>query len=183
MRRFCRSAALHHIHHSPAGLFDRRGDGHALAKGQSIRFDDDGGLLRVQIGESRFHLIKNLALCRGNPIFLHQVFGEDFAGLHLRGTRVRPKCRDPRRLQRIHAAKRKRIIRRHTDKVHLFFAGKFHNGLHIRRLYLRHAACNLRNARVSRRTQKLRDKRGLLQLAAYGMLAAAAANDEYLHTE
>ena len=174
-------AALHHLHNGLLRLFHRRRDDHALAQRQPIRLDDNRRALRVQIRQRLVHLGEDFALRRGDSVFAHQVFGEDLARLHLRRVSRRPKRRNPRRLQLVHAAQRQRIIRRDADKIDLFPLRQRDNTLDIRRLDLRDAPRDLRNTRVARRAEDLRHVLRFAQLFAYSVLASAAANHQYLH--
>ena len=69
-------------------------------------------------------VVEGLILRGGDAVLLHQVLGEDLAGLDAGRGLVRAEGRDADLCQRVHHAQCQRVVLRHHDVVELFLSAK-----------------------------------------------------------
>ena len=96
-------------------------DDDALAERESVRLDDDGRALRINIGAGGVRVGEELILCRGDAVFFHQILGKCLARLDDGSLFVGAEARDARLGQRVHRAEGQWIVRRDdgvVDPVH-----------------------------------------------------------------
>ena len=102
---------LDHGANSSFCLLDRPGDNDALAERESVRLDNDGRALRLNIGAGGVRVGEELILCRGDAVFFHQILGKCLARLDDGGLFVGAEARDARLGQRVHRAEGQWIVR------------------------------------------------------------------------
>ena len=167
---------LHHGDDSCLCVFSGLCDDNAFAQCQAVCLDNGRDRSSLQICQRFFHIIKGLVACGRNAVFLHQIFGKDFAAFDDGCIGPRAETRNADRLERIHASEYQWIIRCDDSIVDLFFAGKLCDAVDVFRVD-RDALCVTRDAAVSRNGKDFRDLRVFFDLLDNGVFAAAAAND------
>ena len=80
----------HHVVNGSHGFFFGHGNHHALAGRQPVRLHHNGRTLFFHKSLSRGNISAHLKGCRGDVIFLHQVFGKGFGSFQFRRRLVRP---------------------------------------------------------------------------------------------
>ena len=93
---------LHHLPHGLFRLLHGGGHHHALAQGQAVGLDHDGGTLPADIGQGGVQIGEGLVLGGGDVILLHQGLGEGLAGLDDGGVGVRAEGGDAGGLHGVH---------------------------------------------------------------------------------
>ena len=174
-------AVLHHAFHSGHGgrlIFANK---HTLSKGQAVRLHHHRVfVLCADIGARAFRIAKRLIACGGDAVLFHQILGKHLAGLDACSGLIGAKRRNALFCQRVHHAQGKGVVRRHHHIIYGVLHRPFHHGLHVRGLD-GHTFGVRRNAPVARRAVKLWRRLGLFQFANDGVLAPAAAYDQYFH--
>ena len=97
-------AAFHHVPHGLLGFLNSLRHSDALAQGQAVRLDHDGGTLLVNVGQSLCLIGEGLVLCSGDVVLGHQLLGKGFAGLDDGGVLVGAEGLDAGGLHGVHHA-------------------------------------------------------------------------------
>ncbi len=173
--------ALHHGgDHGALGVLPGKADHHALAQRQAVGLDHHRKRRGLHILQRGLGVVEHLVGRGGDVILLHQVLGEHLAGLDAGGPGVRPEARDAQRVQPVHAPQRQRVVRGHHGEVSRVGLRVFDDALDIRGPDV-HAGRVLRDARVAGQRHDFGDLRVLPELFDDGVLAPAAADDQYPH--
>ena len=174
---------LDHRAHGGLRLLDCLRDDDALAERETVRLDDDGRALGVDVGTGGGRVGKDAVFCGGNVVFLHQVLCKRLARLDDGGLFVRAEAGDARRAQRVHRAEGKGVVRRDNGIINAVRLGKFDLRGDVLRADLTDADRVGGDAAVAGQTVNFLDRGIFLQLFNDGVFATAAADDHELHGE
>ena len=126
-----KAVIAHHGADGILGLLHGLGHNDTLAQSQTVSLDHDRGALSFHIGQSGVHVGKGLIFGGGDVVLLHQVLGEDLAGLNDGGVRGGAEGRDTRRLHGVHHAQSQGIIGGYHHKIHGVALGPLHHAVHV----------------------------------------------------
>ena len=158
------------------------GDDHALARGESVRLDDDGRALRLDCGGIEGLAREGGVACRRDAVAHQELLGEPLAALEPGGEPARPEAGQSRGFKGVHDTRDQRTFRTDDREPGRFRARERDESGDIRRGHGRIAAFRLEcRAGVARRDDHFGHARGLRELPGQRVLAAAAADDENLH--
>ncbi len=96
-------------------------------------------------------------------------------------SRVGPKIRYPRSLERIHHAQRERQLGAHNGQAGLLFLGQPHHGVYVFQIH-RNAARHLGNAAIARSAHDLGDALAAAHCPRQRMFASARTQNQNFHS-
>ena len=179
--RRAKGMVLHHGAHGLQGLVPVGAQNHALAQGQTVGLHHKAAFrLGVQVADRPVIIVEGFVSGGGNAVFLHQVLGEHLAALDDGGLLVGAEGGNARLPEHVHQPQAQRIIRGHHHIVHLLLLAEGGDARHIGGLE-GHQFAQGGHAAVAGRGIELRDSGVFRNPGGNGMLASAAAHNEYLH--
>ena len=170
----------HHRGHSFLRFRLRHTNQNAFAEREPVCLYHERAIGAANIGDCGVVILKHLELSGRNMVFLHQLLGKRLAAFDARRAFFRAETRNADRVQRVHCAQRKRIVRRNNREIHAVFTRKAHDFIDIRRLH-GHARRLTRDSRISGQRVNRFNLRILRELPNDRVLATAAADNHDFH--
>ena len=170
----------HHAADGLLGLGCGLGHHHALAQGQAVGLHHDGRALRADVGEGGVHVRKGLIFGGGDVVALHQVLGEDLAGLNDGGVGPGAEGGDAGGLQGVHHAQGQRIVGGDHHEIDGVGGGPGRHHVHVGGLD-GHALGQGGDAAVAGGAVELLHVRALGEGPDNGVFTAAAADHKNIH--
>ncbi len=176
-----KGVAREHVAYRLLGFGQRHGDDHALARGQAIGLDDDRCTAFTQIGECGFDFGEVLVGRGGDVVACEEVLGESLGAFQLGGSRGGAEDRQATTAEQVDYAFDQRCLGADDGELDIGRGeiGQLLDGQHVDGDIL--ALGFQRRAGVARGDENLFDAGILRHLPGQGVLAATAADDQYVH--
>ena len=172
----------HHVVDGVESGLDIHRDDDALARGESVRFDDDGRSLLLDVLLGRLGVGKALVLCGGDVVLLEEVLEETLGALEPGSVLGRAEARDVGSDEGIGDAVDEGRLGTDHDEADIVVLAEFDDGCVVGFLDVHDLNAVLDDdAGVAGRAEELATSGALLEAPAQGVLAPAAADDEDVH--
>lgn len=175
------SIAGQHVTHGFLGFLEGHGNDHALAGGQAVGLDHDRGTLLAQVGQRRFDFGEVLIVGGRDGVTRQEVLGERLGAFQLRGGGGGAEDVQAARAEQVDDAFDQWCLGADDGQLHIGSGeiGQLLDGQYVDGDVL--ALGFGGGAGVARGDEHLGNSRILRDLPGQGMLAAAAADDQYVH--
>ena len=172
----------HHVVDGVKSGLDIHRDDDALARGESVRFDDDGRSLLLDVLLGRLGVGKALVLCGGDVVLLEEVLEETLGALEPGSVLGRAEARDVSSDEGIGDAVDEGRLGTDHDEADIVVLAEFDDSGVVGVLDVHDLNVVLDDdAGVAGRAEELATSGALLEAPAQGVLAPAAADDEDVH--